>query len=115
MEPGNPSNAFHSKSYREDVDFSKPSSFGSNVKYSPYKRHYKKYKALKDFFKRLYRKMRIPAKAVSLKWLMKFFKILRHEIKDTGGRWKREVKLQNFLKAEEIVLCSSKDKKHTEN
>lgn len=51
---------------------------------------------------------------MSLKWLMKFFKILRHEIKDTGGRWKREVKLQNFLKAEEIVLCSSRDKKHTE-
>lgn len=45
---------------------------------------------------------------------MKFFKILRREIKDTGGRWKREVKLQNFLKAEEIVLCSSRDKKHTE-
>lgn len=45
---------------------------------------------------------------------MKFFKILRHEIKDTGGRWKREVKLQNFLKAEEIVLCSSKDKKQKE-
>lgn len=50
LEPGYPSNAFHSKSYREDVDFSKTSTFGSNVKYSPYMRHYKKYKALKDFF-----------------------------------------------------------------
>lgn len=48
LEPGNPSNAFHSKS-REDVDFSKTSTFGSDGKYSPCKKHYKKYKALKDF------------------------------------------------------------------
>lgn len=112
LEPGNPPNAFHSKSYREDVDFSKMSTFGLNVKYNPYKRHSKKYKALK-YFLRLYREKQIPAKAMSFKWQMKFLKILRHEIKDTGGRWKREVKLQNFLKGEEIVLCSSKDKKHT--
>lgn len=62
LEPGYPSNAFHSKSYREDVDFSKTSTFGSNVKYSPYMRHYKKYKALKYFLKGFTEKSRFQLK-----------------------------------------------------
>lgn len=43
VEPGNPANTFHSKSCREDVDFSKTSIFGSSAKYSPYKSQHKKY------------------------------------------------------------------------
>lgn len=44
----------------------------------------------------------MPANAMSLQWLMKFLKITRYKIKDTGGHWKPEVKLQKFLKAEAI-------------